>query len=108
MEALLSFMYNGEVRINQEHLPEFLRTARSLQVRGLVDFTKENQPVSSIFNHVNSLIIDCGIYYDNFNLFISPHGEVQVLFLLMLLEKIKLVIIYPAHLIKDNAITPNN
>lgn len=39
-------MYNGEVRINQEHLPEFLRTARSLQVRGLVDFTKEGQPVS--------------------------------------------------------------
>jgi len=47
MEALLSFMYNGEVRINQEHLPEFLKTARSLQVRGLVDFTKENQPVSN-------------------------------------------------------------
>ncbi|VVC44825.1 BTB/POZ domain,Zinc finger C2H2-type,SKP1/BTB/POZ domain [Cinara cedri] len=46
MEALLSFMYNGEVRINQEHLPEFLKTARSLQVRGLVDFTKENQPSS--------------------------------------------------------------
>lgn len=48
MEALLSFMYNGEVRINQEHLPEFLKTARSLQVRGLVDFTKESQPVSII------------------------------------------------------------
>ncbi|XP_050426346.1 protein abrupt-like isoform X2 [Adelges cooleyi] len=46
MEALLSFMYNGEVRINQEHLPEFLKTARSLQVRGLVDFTKEGQPSS--------------------------------------------------------------
>lgn len=45
MEALLSFMYNGEVRINQEHLPEFLKTARSLQVRGLVDFNKENQAV---------------------------------------------------------------
>lgn len=39
-------MYNGEVRINQEHLPEFLRTARSLQVRGLADFSKEGQPVS--------------------------------------------------------------
>ncbi|XP_050529100.1 protein tramtrack, beta isoform isoform X2 [Daktulosphaira vitifoliae] len=46
MEALLSFMYNGEVRINQENLPEFLKTAKSLQVRGLVDFTKENQPSS--------------------------------------------------------------
>lgn len=47
-------MYNGEVRINQEHLPEFLRTARSLQVRGLVDFTKESQPVSLqlVFNDV--------------------------------------------------------
>lgn len=55
MEALLSFMYNGEVRINQEHLPEFLRTARSLQVRGLVDFTKESQPVSLtlvIYNYI--------------------------------------------------------
>lgn len=102
-------MYNGEVRINQEHLPEFLRTARSLQVRGLVDFTKENQPVSLMFNGIVCFMEnDCGIYYDNFNLFISPHGEVQVLSLLMLSEKIKLVIIYPAHLIKDNVITPNN
>jgi len=49
MEALLSFMYNGEVRINQEHLPEFLRTARSLQVRGLADCSKEGQPVSFNF-----------------------------------------------------------
>lgn len=56
MEALLSFMYNGEVRINQEHLPEFLKTARSLQVRGLVDFTKESQPVGLNYSLVILLV----------------------------------------------------
>jgi len=59
-------MYNGEVRINQENLPEFLKTARSLQVRGLVDFTKENQPVSFILivNYFSNLFhnINCIIY----------------------------------------------
>lgn len=62
MEALLSFMYNGEVRINQEHLPEFLKTARSLQVRGLVDFTKESQPVSVKLNTIN-LICLLNLYF---------------------------------------------
>jgi BTB/POZ domain. len=37
MEALLSFMYNGEVRIGQDQLQEFLKTAQTLQVRGLTD-----------------------------------------------------------------------
>ncbi|XP_074028739.1 BTB/POZ-zinc finger protein abrupt [Leptinotarsa decemlineata] len=37
MDSLLSFMYNGEVNIGQEHLTEFLKTAQMLQVRGLAD-----------------------------------------------------------------------
>jgi hypothetical protein len=35
VEALLSFMYQGEVYISQERLSSFLRTAELLQVRGL-------------------------------------------------------------------------
>lgn len=30
-------MYNGEVHIGQEQLPDFLKTAQLLQVRGLAD-----------------------------------------------------------------------
>lgn len=81
MEALLSFMYNGEVRINQEHLPEFLKTARSLQVRGLVDFTKENQPVSFKLISINNyLLFDCCNEFSNLLFFC---------FLLVLMGKFK-------------------
>lgn len=42
MEALLRFMYHGEVHVGQEQLAEFLKTAQTLQVRGLADVnTKE-------------------------------------------------------------------
>lgn len=34
---LLKFMYNGEVRIPQERLKDFMRTAETLQIRGLAD-----------------------------------------------------------------------
>ncbi|XP_063700640.1 protein abrupt [Culicoides brevitarsis] len=37
VESLLRFMYNGEVHIGQEQLPDFLKTAQLLQVRGLAD-----------------------------------------------------------------------
>lgn len=30
-------MYNGEVHIGQDQLPDFLKTAQMLQVRGLAD-----------------------------------------------------------------------
>lgn len=44
MEALLRFMYNGEVHVGHEQLPDFLKTAQTLQVRGLADVNnKENR-----------------------------------------------------------------
>ncbi|XP_037029990.1 sex determination protein fruitless isoform X1 [Bradysia coprophila] len=37
MRSLLDFMYKGEVNVGQSCLPTFLKTAESLQVRGLTD-----------------------------------------------------------------------
>lgn len=48
MEALLRFMYNGEVNIGQEQLPDFLKTAQTLQVRGLADVSSKDQHKLSV------------------------------------------------------------
>jgi len=37
MEAILKFIYNGEVKVEQDHLSSFLKTADSLKIRGLTD-----------------------------------------------------------------------
>lgn len=42
LQSLLEFMYAGEVNISQAELPTFLRTAESLQIRGLTD-SQSNQ-----------------------------------------------------------------
>ncbi|XP_063973175.1 protein abrupt-like isoform X2 [Diachasmimorpha longicaudata] len=42
LQSLLEFMYAGEVNISQAELPTFLRTAESLQIRGLTD-SQNNQ-----------------------------------------------------------------
>lgn len=35
MNDLLTFMYQGEVQVNQEHLTTFIKTAEALQIKGL-------------------------------------------------------------------------
>ncbi|XP_058982679.1 sex determination protein fruitless isoform X5 [Musca domestica] len=44
MRSLLDFMYKGEVNVGQSSLPMFLKTAESLQVRGLTDNNNLNYP----------------------------------------------------------------
>lgn len=46
MESLLNFMYHGEVQICQDDLTEFLRTAQTLQVKGLTDVPHISPPRS--------------------------------------------------------------
>ncbi|XP_019773375.1 protein abrupt isoform X4 [Dendroctonus ponderosae] len=53
MDSLLRFMYNGEVNIGREQLKDFLKTAQTLQVKGLADVplskilaTENNAPTS--------------------------------------------------------------
>lgn len=60
--ALLEFMYAGEVNVAQAQLAGFLRTAESLQIRGLTDASKYHKdndvciPYSIIINNRNFVI----------------------------------------------------
>ncbi|CAH0399144.1 unnamed protein product [Chilo suppressalis] len=45
MKSLLDFMYKGEVNVGQNMLPMFLKTAESLQVRGLTENNTLNPKV---------------------------------------------------------------
>lgn len=57
LRALLDFMYKGEVAVDQDRLPAFLRLAESLKIRGLAEFCEEslsqNQPpiFDSLLDH---------------------------------------------------------
>lgn len=46
LEALLQFMYRGEVNVRQEELAMFLKTAEMLQIKGLTG--SESKKVCSI------------------------------------------------------------
>lgn len=37
LQAILEFMYAGEVNVSQEQLPAFLKTADRLKVKGLAE-----------------------------------------------------------------------
>jgi len=40
LQAILEFMYAGEVNVGQDQLPELLKTAEKLKVKGLIDVNK--------------------------------------------------------------------
>lgn len=42
LRALLDFMYKGEVAVDQDRLPSFLRLAETLKIRGLAEFCEES------------------------------------------------------------------
>ena len=40
LQAILEFMYAGEVNVGQDQLPDLLKTAEKLKVKGLIDINK--------------------------------------------------------------------
>ena len=43
LRLLLNFMYQGEVQVDQERITTFLRTAETLQIKGLTDHPLKDQ-----------------------------------------------------------------
>lgn len=50
LEALLQFMYRGEVNVRQEELTMFLKTAEMLQIKGLTGSDSNKVLLLSIHN----------------------------------------------------------
>lgn len=48
LEALLAFMYRGEINVHQQDLASFLKTAESLQIKGLSDSSERQRDTSKI------------------------------------------------------------
>ncbi|XP_042211330.1 uncharacterized protein LOC121858769 [Homarus americanus] len=48
LEALLSFMYRGEINVHQHDLSSFLKTAECLQIKGLSDSSERHKESSKI------------------------------------------------------------
>lgn len=43
LKAILDYMYLGEVRINQEDLPDFLRVAEEFKIRGVTSVSRRKR-----------------------------------------------------------------
>lgn len=48
LESLLAFMYRGEINVHQQDLASFLKTAESLQIKGLSDCSERQRDTSKI------------------------------------------------------------
>ncbi|KAF2343874.1 BTB/POZ domain, partial [Trinorchestia longiramus] len=55
LEAILDFIYNGQVNIMREQLPGFIRTAEALQIKGLAAVNNNNNPFNFNNNNINSI-----------------------------------------------------
>jgi len=61
LAALLDFMYRGEVTVEQEALPAFLKTAEELRVKGLIERVEEEEvPTHPITPCTSTRSLDVG------------------------------------------------
>lgn len=67
LRALLDFMYRGEVAVDQDRLPAFLRLAESLKIRGLAEFCEESLSQVSIPNSL--FLFSCVLFFEFLILF---------------------------------------
>merc|ERR1711915_597852 len=59
LQAIVNFIYLGEVEVRQEHLDTFLRAAKILEVKGITDETgslEEEAPVGPLISDSDELI----------------------------------------------------
>jgi hypothetical protein len=42
LRAIVTYMYKGEINVDHDELPDILRAAEALRIRGLVDFASAN------------------------------------------------------------------
>ena len=68
LQAMMNYMYRGEVNITQETLGSFLKAAESLQIRGLTDNSHCVENNNGIIRDNNSLHGSvCGSLYSHTN-----------------------------------------
>lgn len=61
LQAMMNYMYRGEVNITQETLGSFLKAAESLQIRGLTDSSSNNNCTEN--NNNNGVARDTAVTY---------------------------------------------
>lgn len=79
MDNLLKFMYHGEVHIGQDQLSDFLKTAHTLQVRGLAEVSpKDQHKLISVSVGNNDNVYSEREYNTNRKFFLPPQPSTNV------------------------------